>query len=272
MSSRNLEARSVGDAIKWSELLLNTLGPTTLRQYVDDQDASLELLVQNSIDTINANLDLKANLAGAVFTGPVLFDSPSTEPNAPVTNSVLDARINALLNGAPEALDTLDEIANALNNDASLGDLVDAINNNKLDRTGDTAHGLSSDDWFTSTNNTGWRTSYGSGFTQSTASRLEVTGSAILAAGNGVESSHYIALVNTIRTVFRFQQGSAETDFYRDPNGDVGLFDSVLGDIWKMVAATGDLEFNSRIKLNLSTIPGTGSYLGVDANGYLVRV
>lgn len=269
MSSRSLEARSVGNAVKWSELLLNTFGPTTLRNYIDARDMAMSSLFATTIASINAQLAQKANLAGAVFTGPVLFNAPSSAPNAPVTNSVLDARVNALLNGAPAALDTLGEVAAFItSNSGAIGTLT----TNKLNRTGDTAHGLSSDGWFTSIANTGWRTSYGSGFTQSNAARLEVTGSAILSAGNGVESSQYVALVTAMRSVFRFQQGSAVTDFYRDPNGDVGLVDSVLGSIWRMVASTGDLEFNRRVKLNLSTIPGSGSYLGVDANGYLVRL
>ena len=49
MPSRNLEARSVGNAVKWSELMLNTFGPTTLRHYIDSKDAAL---AQSILDNV----------------------------------------------------------------------------------------------------------------------------------------------------------------------------------------------------------------------------
>jgi hypothetical protein len=175
MLSRKLEARSVGNAVKWSELLLNTFGPTTLRHYIDSQYADL-----------TGTLALKANLSGATFTGPVLLLNASTEPNAPVTHSMLDARITALLNSAPAALDTLGEIADFINSNS---DAIGTIISTKLDRTGDTAHGLNNDGWFTSLNNTGWRTSHGSGFFQTSPLHLEVFGPALLSAANGAVGS-----------------------------------------------------------------------------------
>ena len=102
MTSRNLEARSVGNAVKWSELMLNTFGPTTLRHYIDSKDAALAQSILDNVDAINQVLAQKVNRYGDTFTGPVYLLNASTAPNAPVTHAMLDARVNQLLNNAPE--------------------------------------------------------------------------------------------------------------------------------------------------------------------------
>lgn len=158
---------------------------------------------------------------------------------------------------------------------ASLNTAIAAVNSvlpNKLNRVGDTANGLSSNAWFTSINNTGWRTSYGGGFNQTAAGTLDVIGGVLLNSPNGIRSTVFDALVGTSGTSYRFSSGLSFSEFYRAVNGDTGLNDSVHGLVWKLVQLTGEFELLKRLKLNPATITGTGPYLSVDANGYLVRV
>jgi hypothetical protein len=150
-----------------------------LRHYIDSKDAALAQSILDNVAAINQVLAQKVNRSGDTFTGPVYLLNASTEPNAPVTHAMLDDRVNQLLNNAPAALDTLGEIADFIENNA---DAIGTLTSTKLDRTGDTAHGLSNDGWFTSLNNTGWRTSHGSGFLQTSPLRLEVFGPALLSA------------------------------------------------------------------------------------------
>ena len=135
MPSRNLEARSVGNAVKWSELMLNTFGPTTLRHYIDSKDAALAQSILDNVAAINQVLAQKVNRSGDTFTGPVYLLNASTAPNSPVTHDMLDVRVNQLLNGAPAALDTLGEIADFIENNA---DAIGTLTSMKLNRTGDT--------------------------------------------------------------------------------------------------------------------------------------
>ena len=97
MPSRNLEARSVGNAVKWSELMLNTFGPTTLRHYIDSKDAALAQSILDNVAAINQVLAQKVNRSGDTFTGPVYLLNASTAPNSPVTHDMLDVRVNQLL-------------------------------------------------------------------------------------------------------------------------------------------------------------------------------
>ena len=75
--------------------------------------------LSNTTSDIQAQLDAKAALAGPTFTGDAQFSgtvsvqTPSENGHA-ATKSYVDTAISNLIDGAPEALDTLSEIASSL--------------------------------------------------------------------------------------------------------------------------------------------------------------
>lgn len=62
-------------------------------------------------------------------------------------NSYTDIKINALVNGAPEAMDTLKELADAIAANKSVADAVNAAIGNKVDKV--SGKGLSTNDYTT---------------------------------------------------------------------------------------------------------------------------
>lgn len=62
---------------------------------------------------IQSQLNGKASLSGAAFTGAVTVQAPSADSN-PATRLYVDNAISDLIDGAPEALNTLNELADSL--------------------------------------------------------------------------------------------------------------------------------------------------------------
>ena len=117
-----------------------------------------------SFTTINATGNITGNLVGNV-TGNITASGSSTLNNLTVngtmdvtntqianvstpTNashaankSYVDAQINNLIGGAPSTLDTLNEIADALNDDANVYNTLDTKIDTKLSKAGDTMSG-----------------------------------------------------------------------------------------------------------------------------------
>ena len=90
-----------------------------LKSNVTYVDASLNL--KSNVTYVDASLNLKANLASPTFTGTpnaptAAYDNSS---NQIATTGFVQGRISAIINSAPAALDTLNELAAALGNDAN---------------------------------------------------------------------------------------------------------------------------------------------------------
>lgn len=71
--------------------------------------------IQNQLNTLNSG---KASLSGAAFTGAITVQAPAGDTN-PATRLYVDTAISNLVNNADSALDTLGELAAALDDDAS---------------------------------------------------------------------------------------------------------------------------------------------------------
>lgn len=102
---RGLKVRSADTLPSWSAALLADVAPGGLREYIDAQDI------------------LAMPKTGGTFTGPVILANDALTAFGAVTlqqmTSAVNLAINNLIAGAPVTLDTLQEIATALNNDDS---------------------------------------------------------------------------------------------------------------------------------------------------------
>ena len=111
--------------------------PTTeaaVPAYVADMIEVLESAIVDgapgSRDTLDQLYDVlnaaKANLASPILTGNPRSVTPATGDNdtSIATTAWVRSRIDAVINGAPGALDTLNEIAAALNDDANAYDTL----------------------------------------------------------------------------------------------------------------------------------------------------
>jgi hypothetical protein len=92
-------------------------------------------------DLVNVDLTKKADLAGAAFTGKVTAPTADTGTNDTqvATTAFVVAAIAALVNGSPESLDTLNELAKALGNDPNFATTISNLIGTKLDKTGTAA-------------------------------------------------------------------------------------------------------------------------------------
>lgn len=87
---------------------------------------------------VNVDLPKKANLAGAAFTGKVTVPTAKagTNDTQAASTAFVMAAIAAMVNGSPEALDTLKELATALGNDPNFATTIMNLIATKLDKTG----------------------------------------------------------------------------------------------------------------------------------------
>lgn len=87
---------------------------------------------------VNEDLTKKADLAGADFTGKVTVPTaPAGTNDAQAANTAfVMAAIAAMVDGSPEALDTLKELATALGNDPNFATTITNLIATKLDKTG----------------------------------------------------------------------------------------------------------------------------------------
>lgn len=73
------------------------------------------------------------NKAGDVMTGALYLKSALTEDEQAVNKKYVDDKIKALINSSPEALDTLYELAKAINNDPNFAATITNLISTKLD-------------------------------------------------------------------------------------------------------------------------------------------
>jgi len=76
------------------------------------------------------------NKAGDTLNGPLILSSDAiTDARQAVTKSYVDLKVSELVNSAPAALDTINELAAAIGNDPNFAVSVSSIVGNKLDKT-----------------------------------------------------------------------------------------------------------------------------------------
>lgn len=107
--------------------------------------------VQNKI--VTSALNQKAPLASPVLTGTPTAPTPATSTNSTqiATTAFVKAVVNALIDGAPETLDTLKEIADALAENETVVRALNAAIGTKVDKVA--GKGLSTNDYTTSEKN-----------------------------------------------------------------------------------------------------------------------
>lgn len=116
-------------AVDVSSQLANYLTTATAAStYLTISSASSTYLTQSSASSTYAPL------ASPTFTGTPASVTPTTGDNSTkiATTAFVSAAVSALVNGAPEALNTLAELASALNSDASFSTTVSTSIGGKL--------------------------------------------------------------------------------------------------------------------------------------------
>ena len=98
--------------------------PTTI--YLPNEDAINLSYIQSLTSSAQSQINLKAPLASPSFTGIPIAPTaaPGTTNTQIATTEYVHLEINDLLNGAPGALDTLNELAAAINDDANFAGTV----------------------------------------------------------------------------------------------------------------------------------------------------
>jgi hypothetical protein len=99
---------------------------TALTTVVETLSDEVDALAVADIDGLQAALDLKAPLASPALTGTPTAPTaaPGTNTTQVSTTAFVQAALFALINSAPGALDTLDELAAALGDDANFAATV----------------------------------------------------------------------------------------------------------------------------------------------------
>jgi hypothetical protein len=102
-------------------------------------DNTFSNIPQSAITNLVADLGAKAPLASPSLTGTPTAPTaaPGTNTTQLATTAFVAAALLALINSAPGALDTLDELAAALGDDANFAATVTAALNNRVSKTGD---------------------------------------------------------------------------------------------------------------------------------------
>jgi hypothetical protein len=120
-ASLNLKANAtdVNSALALKATIASVDASLNLKSNITYVDASLNL--KSAVTYVDTSLNLKANLASPTFTGipnapTASYDNSS---NQVATTGFVQGRISAIINSAPAALDTLNELAAALGNDAN---------------------------------------------------------------------------------------------------------------------------------------------------------
>lgn len=79
---------------------------------------------------------IPVNKAGDTLNGPLILSSDAiTDARQAVTKSYVDLKISNLVNSAPAALDTINELASAIGSDPNFAVSISSVVGNKLDKT-----------------------------------------------------------------------------------------------------------------------------------------
>lgn len=104
-------------------------------------------LISEAVTELEGKIDLKADIDSPVLTGTPTAPTPEDSDNSTriATTAFVKTLINALVNGAPETLDTLKELADAIAENETVVEALNAAIGNKVDKV--EGKGLSTNDF-----------------------------------------------------------------------------------------------------------------------------
>jgi hypothetical protein len=123
---------------------LTNLGNGTLTATVADDSHNH---VIGNVDGLQAALDLKAPLASPTLTGAPIAPTAAANTNTTqiATTAYVQTELTDLIGGAPGTLDTLNELAEAINDDASYASTLTTALATKTDKTSNQSLGSAAD-------------------------------------------------------------------------------------------------------------------------------
>ena len=113
--------------------------PTTRADLVEESDVK-QFISAHEKERFNAKQDALGytplNRSGDTMRGPLILSSDHiTDSRQAVTKEYVDKLVADLVNGSPEALDTLYELAEAINNDPNFAVSVASVAGQKIDKS-----------------------------------------------------------------------------------------------------------------------------------------
>lgn len=104
-------------------------------------------LISEAVTELEGKINLKADIDSPALTGTPTAPTPEDSDNSTriATTAFVKALINALVNGAPETLDTLKEVADAISENETVVEALNAAIGNKVDKVA--GKGLSTNDF-----------------------------------------------------------------------------------------------------------------------------
>jgi hypothetical protein len=129
-------------AIDWSKIAPSSTVSTTELGYLDGVTSAIQTQIDSKLGTSTAS-STYAPLASPALTGTPTAPTAAANTNTTqiATTAYVQTEINDLIASAPGALDTLNELASALGNDASFSTTVTNSLAGKLSLTGGTMSG-----------------------------------------------------------------------------------------------------------------------------------
>jgi len=129
-------------AIDWTKLAISSTVSATELGYVDGVTSSIQTQLDSKLPTATA-ASTYAPLASPALTGVPTAPTAAANTNTTqiATTAYVQTELTDLINGAPGALDTLNELATALGNDANYSTTISTALSQKLPKTGGTMVG-----------------------------------------------------------------------------------------------------------------------------------
>ena len=123
--------KDAGTLLSWAtgsgvgDMLVSTYDPTNVNGDVFDMDNMVESST-NKILTATERSEIAANTAKISYTDAAAVAANTAKPDQAAITAEINAAISALVGGAPGALDTLNELAAALADDAAFSATITA--------------------------------------------------------------------------------------------------------------------------------------------------
>ena len=113
--------------------------PTTRADLIEES-VDKQFISRNQKERIDQKQDrlgfTPLNKAGDSMTGPLMLSGePVTQNQQAATKQYVDSKVASIVNSAPQALDTLNELAAAINNDPNFAVSVSTMTGQKLNKT-----------------------------------------------------------------------------------------------------------------------------------------
>lgn len=130
-------------AIDWTKLDISSTVSSTEIGYVDGVTSAIQPQIDAKLTSTTA-ASTYAPIASPTLTGVPLAPTAAANTNTTqiATTAYVQTELTDLLNGAPGALDTLNELASALGNDANYSTTITTALSGKLSKTGGTMVGV----------------------------------------------------------------------------------------------------------------------------------